>query len=136
MSSARYRIYWFYLFIFFREILKFLMQYFKLLCMSTLLPPLYITICTTVRKTFDILLVAELIIYSIKYFLIWQNKNYSSIYKCIIITSPIGFDITLTKVDATFKQCWYNVVSKLSNFVSMLCNVFLTLFRRQTLTLY
>ena len=59
---------------------------------------------TTVRKIFDILLVVELLIYSKKCFLIQQNKNSSSIYKSIIITSPIGFNIALTNVHARLKQ--------------------------------
>ena len=40
------------------------MKYFKLLCLSKLLPLLCITICTTVRKFFNILLVVELLMYS------------------------------------------------------------------------
>ena len=44
------------------------MQCFKLLCMLPLLPPVYITISTTVRKMLDILLVVELLIYSKKIF--------------------------------------------------------------------
>ena len=71
------------------------MHYFKLLCMSPLLLPLCITICTTVNFFLDILLVVDLLIYSKKYFLIQQNKSYLSIYKCIIITSLIGFNIAL-----------------------------------------
>ena len=98
------------------------MQYFKLLCMSPLLPQLCITICSTVRTIFDISLVVELLIYSKKCFLIQQNKNYSSICKSIIITSPIGFNIALTNVDTRLKQRCINVVS--------------TLFQRRALTLY
>ena len=105
------------------------MQYFKLLCMSPMLPPLCITICNTVRNIFHISLVVELLIYSKKYFLIYQNKNYSSICKFIIITSPIGFNIALTNVDAMLKQRCINVASTL-------CNVFSTLFQRRALTLY
>ena len=112
------------------------MQYFKLLCMSPLLPPLCITICTTVRKFFDISLVVELLIHSKKCFLIQQNKNYSSICKSIIITSPIGFNIALTNVDARLKQRCINVVPTLCNVVSTLCNVVSTLFQRRALTLY
>ena len=33
----------------------------------------------------------------------------------MIITSPTGFDIALTNVEAMLKKCWYNVVSKLCN---------------------
>ena len=59
----------------------------------------YVTIVTAILycnmqhclKTFGISSIAELSIYSTKYFLMWQNKNYSSIYKSIIITSLIGF---------------------------------------------
>ena len=98
------------------------MLHFKLLCMSPLLPPLCITICITVRKIFDISLVVELLIYSKKCFLIQQNKNYSSICKSIIITSPIGFNIALTNVHVRLKQRFINVVS--------------TLFQRRALTLY
>ena len=112
------------------------MQYFKLLCMSPLLPPLCITICTTIRKFFDISLVVELLIYSKKYFLIQKNKNYSCICKSIIITSPIGFNIVLTNVDARLKQRCINVVPTLCNVVSTLCNAASTLFQRRTLTLY
>ena len=107
-----YRICWFYIFIFFREVLKFWMQHFKLLCMSPLLPPLCITICTTVRKLFDILLVVELLIYSKNVFSFSRIKtNY--LFKSIIITSPIGFNIALTNVHARLKQRWYNFVSTL-----------------------
>ena len=105
------------------------MQHFKLLCMSPLLPTLCIMICTTVRKIFDISLVVELLIYSKKCFLIQQNKNYSCICKSIIITSPIGFNIVLTNVDARLKQRCINVVPTL-------CNVVSTLFQRRALTLY
>ena len=119
----------------FVEVLKFWMQYSKLLCISPLLLPLCIRICTTVRKIFDILLVAELLIYCKKCFLIEQNKNYSSICKFIIITIPIGFNIALTNVNARLKQR-INVVPTLSNVVSTLCNIVLTLFQRRALTLY
>ena len=61
-------------------------------------------VCTTVGKIFDILLVVELLIYSKRCFLIWQNKNSSSIYISIIISSPIGFNIALTNVRARLKQ--------------------------------
>ena len=105
------------------------MQYFKLLCMAPLLPQLCITICTTVRKLFDISLVVELLIYSKKCFLIQQNKNYSSICKSIFITSPIRFNIALTNVDARLRQHCINVVPTL-------CNVVSTLFQRRALTLY
>ena len=54
----------------FKEVLKFQMQYFKLLCMSPLLLPLCIPICATVRNILDILLVVELLIYSKNYYLI------------------------------------------------------------------
>ena len=47
--------------IFFRDASKFSMQYFKHLCMSPLLPPLCITLYTTVRKIFDISLIVELL---------------------------------------------------------------------------
>ena len=112
------------------------MQDFKLLCMSPLFLPLCITICTTVRKIFDISLVVEVLIYSKNCFLIQQNKNYSSICKSIIITSPIGFNIALTNVDARLKQRCINVVPTLCNVVSTLCNVVSTLFQRRALTLY
>ena len=112
------------------------MQYFKLLCMSLVLPPLCITICNTVRNIFHISLVVELLIYSKKCFLIQQNKNYSCICKSIIITSPIGFNIVLTNVDARLKQRCINVVPTLCNVVSTLCNVVSTLFQRRALTLY
>ena len=58
-----------------------------------------------------------------------QNKYYSSIYKSIIITSLVWFNIALTEVEATLQQRWYIVVSTL-------WNVVLTLFQRRTLTLY
>ena len=51
------------------------MKHFKLQCMSPLLPPLCIAICTTVRKLFDILLEVELLIYSKKCFLISRTKT-------------------------------------------------------------
>ena len=99
------------------------MQYIKFLCLSPWLPSLCITTCTTVRKSFDILLVFEFLIYSKKYFLIQKNKNYSSICNSIIITSPTGFNIALTKVDARLKQRSINVVPTFSYVVSTLCNV-------------
>ena len=108
------------------------MQHFKLLCMSPLLPPLCITICTTVRKIFDV----SQQLNCKKCFLIQKNKNYSCICKSIIITSPIGFNIALTNVDARLKQRCINVVPTLCNVVSTLCNVVSTLFQRRTLTLY
>ena len=60
---------------------------------------------------------------------------YSTISQSTIITSPIGFNIALTNVDARLKQRCINVVPKLSNVffhvvsmpdtdvVSTLCNV-------------
>ena len=99
------------------------MQYIKFLCLSPWLSSLCITICTTVRKSFDILLVVEFLIYSKKYFLIQKNKNYSSICNSIIITSPTGFNIALTKVDARLKQRSIIVVPTFSYVVSTLCNV-------------
>ena len=53
----------------------------------------------------------------------------SSIYNSIIITSPIGFNIALTKIDARLKQRCINVVP-------MLCNVVSMSFQRWVLTLY
>ena len=88
--------------------------------------PLWITICTTLINFFDILAVVELLI---KTFYHYKNKNYSSNYKSIIITSPIGFDIVLTNDEATLKQRWCAVVSTL-------CNVVSKLFERRALTLY
>ena len=107
------------------------MQHFKLLCMSPLLPTLCITICTTVRKFFDISLVVQLLIYSKKCFLIQQNNVFNMYYitQSTIITSPIGFNIGLTNVDARLKQRCINVVPTL-------CNVVSTLFQRLALTLY
>ena len=107
------------------------MQYFKLLCMSPLLSLLCITICTTVRKFFDISLVAELLICSKKCFLIQQNKKYSSICKSIIITY-----MPLTNVDARLKQHCINVVPTLCDIFSTLCNIVSTLFQRRALMLY
>ena len=105
------------------------MQHFKLLCMSPLLPTLCITICTTVRKFFDISLVVEWLIYSKKCCLIQQNKNYSCICKSIIIISPTGFNVALKNVNARLKQ-------RCINFKPMLCKVVSTLFQRRALTLY
>ena len=91
------------------------MQYFRFLYMSPLLLPLCIKIYTTVRKTLDILLVVEFLKYSKNYFFIQQNKNYSSIYKSIIITSLIGFNIALQQysfiasIQLTSKQRCNNV---------------------------
>ena len=110
------------------------MQYFKLLCMSPLLSPLCITICTTVRKIFlefFSILIVEFILYSKKCFLIQQNKSYSSICKSVINTSPIGFNIAFTNVDARLKQRCINVVQLCFDVVSTsdtdiastLCNV-------------
>ena len=98
--------------------------------MSPLLLPLCITICTTVRKILDILLVVELLIYSKKYFLIQQNKNYSSIYKSIIITNLIGLDIALQHYSfiASIQLTSNNVVTTLM--------VVSTLFQGWALTLY
>ena len=53
-----------------------------------------------------------------------------------IITSPIGFNIDLTNVDARLKQRCINVVPTLCNIVSTLCNVVSTLFQRRALTFY
>ena len=36
-----------------------------------------------------------------------------SIYKFIFITSPIGFDMALTNVEAKLKHCWDNVIPTL-----------------------
>ena len=54
---------------------------------------------------------------------------YSTISQSTIITSPIGFNIALTNVDARLKQRCINVVPTL-------CNVVSTLFQRRALTLY
>ena len=61
---------------------------------------------------------------------------YSTISQSTIITSPIGFNIGLTNVDARLKQRCINVVPTLCNVVSTLCNVVSTLFQRRALTLY
>ena len=94
------------------------MQYFKLLCVSPLLPPL--CIIKNFRKILDISLVVESLINSKKCFLIQQNKNYSSICKFIIITSLIPFNIAWTDVDARLKQRCINVAS---TFVSTLSSI-------------
>ena len=54
---------------------------------------------------------------------------YSTISQSAIFTSPIGFNIALTNVDARLKQRCINVVWTLCNAVS-------TLFQRRALTLY
>ena len=122
-----YRTCWFYIFIFFREVSKFWMQHFKLLCTSPLLPSLYITICTTVRTFFDIWLVVEFLIYSKKNVFsvsrvktIYVFNMYSTISQSTIITSPIGFNIALFNVDARLKQRCIYVVPTLCNVVSTL----------------
>ena len=61
---------------------------------------------------------------------------YSTISQSTIITSPIGFNIALTNVDARLKQRCINVVPTLCNVVSTLCNVVSTLFQRRALTFY
>ena len=61
---------------------------------------------------------------------------YSTISQSTIITSPIGFNIGLTNVDARLKQRCINVVPTLCNVVLTLCNVYSTLFQRRALTLY
>ena len=101
------------------------MQHFKLLCMSPLLP--IVTICTTVRKFFDISLVVQLLIHSKKMLSYSRIKtihvfNMYYITQSTIITSPIGFNIGLTNINTRLKQRCINVVS--------------TLFQRRTLTLY
>ena len=54
---------------------------------------------------------------------------YSTISQSTIITSPIGFNIALTNVDARLKQRSISVVPTLCNFASIL-------FQRRALTLY
>ena len=66
------------------------------------------------------MLVVELVTYCKKYCLIKKNKDYGSIYK-FIFNSPIGFRYSFNNVEATSKQCWYNVVSTLCNVASTLC---------------
>ena len=48
---------------------------------------------------------------------------YSTISQSTIITSPIGFNIGLTNVNARLKQRCINVVPTLCNVISTLCNV-------------
>ena len=108
------------------------MQHFKLLCMSPLLPPLCITICTTVRKIFDV----SQQLNCKKCFLIQKNKNYSCICKSIIITSPIRFNIVLTNIDARLKQRFIKVVATLCNVVLTLSNVVSMPFQRRASTLF
>ena len=95
--------------------------------MSPLLPTLCITICTTVRKFFDISLVVQLLIHSKKMLSYSRIKtihvfNMYYITQSTIITSPIGFNIGLTNINTRLKQLCINAVS--------------TLFQRRTLTLY
>ena len=52
---------------------------------------------------------------------------YSTISQSAIITSPIGFNIALTNVDARLKQRCINVAPTLCNVVSTFCNVVSTL---------
>ena len=59
-----------------------------------------------------------------------------TITQSTIITSPIGFNIGLTNVDARLKQRCINVVPTLCNVVLTLCKVISTLFQRWALTLY
>ena len=95
---------------------------------------LCIKICTTIRKFFGISSVVEWLIYS------WKNvfsfsriKTISKFSMCstisqsTVITSPIGFNIALTNVEARLKQRCINVVPTLSNVVWTLCNVVSTL---------
>ena len=57
--------------------------------------------------------------------------NLVSVYKSVLISSPIGFDIAFTNAEATLKQRRDKVVSTLYNVLStsdadvvlMLCNV-------------
>ena len=104
------------------------MQHFKLLRMSPLLPTLCITICTTVRKMFDISLVVESLIYSKKIFSLTRIKTihvfdmYSTISQSIIITIFFVFFLASTSVEARLKQRCINVAP--------------TLFQRRALTLY
>ena len=57
--------------------------------------------------------------------------NLVSVYKSVLISSPIGFDIAFTNTEATLKQRRDKVVSTLYNVLStsdadvvlMLCNV-------------
>ena len=98
--------------------------------MSPLLPTLCITICTTVRKIFGISLVVQLLIYRKKMLFHLAESNLFMYLTCItitqstIITSPIGFDIGLTNVDARLKQRCFDIVSTSgTDVVSKLCNV-------------
>ena len=89
---------------------------------------------------FDILLIVSLLVVK-KYIVknIFSFRRIKTIHlftKPIIITSPIGFNIALNNINATLKQRWYNVASRLCNAVSTLRNVVLTLFQRLALTLY
>ena len=59
-----------------------------------------------------------------------------TITQSTIITSPTGFNVGLTNVDARLKQRCINVVPTLCNIVSTLCNVVSTLFERRALMLY
>ena len=91
---------------------------------------LCIKTCTTVRKFFGISLVVEWLIYSKKSIFsfsriktISEFNMYSTISQSTIITSPIGFNIALTNVEARLKQRCINVVPTLCNVVWTLCNV-------------
>ena len=59
-----------------------------------------------------------------------------TITQSTIITSPIGFNIGLTNVDARLKQRCINVVVTLCYVILKLCNVVSMLFQRRALTLY
>ena len=102
------------------------MQHFKLLCMSPLLP--IVTICTAVTKFFDISLVVQLLIYTVKNAFSYSRIKTINVFKMYyitkstIITSPIRFNKGLTNVDTRLKQLCINVVS--------------TLFQSWALTLY
>ena len=59
-----------------------------------------------------------------------------TITQSTVITSPIGFNIGLTNIDARLKQRCITVVPTLCNVVLTLCNVVSTLFQRRTLMFY
>ena len=103
------------------------MQYFKILCMSPLLPTLCITICTTVRKIFHFLLVV--------FFISSNIFSLSRIRTMDLVTNPYS---SLAQLDSilTLTLGSRNVNTTLQNVVSTLCNVISTLYHFRVIALY
>ena len=82
-----------------------------------------VTICKIVRKLFNGLSVVEWLKYCNEYFFLLKSKISQSILNFMFTTNQIGFEVTVTEVEAILKQRWDEEIPLKNNLEATLCNV-------------